>query len=294
MSDANAQRSAVRLLPSFPQAVAGLAWLWIGLLVAVPTALVVAASFLNRGQTAFVEGPPTLANYRRLLDPLYFDVFRHSLAMAGLSTTICIAAGYPFAWIVSRMGPRARPAMMFLVIVPFWTNSLVRTYAMKLLLATNGLVNTALQGLGLVDEPLRMLYTEGAVVVGLVYVLLPFAILPLYAVFEQLPRELLQASADLGAGRARTFLRVVLPITMPGVVAACLLTLLPGMGLFYVSDLLGGAKNLLVGNVVKNQFLDARDWPFGAAASVTLTLAMGVLLVAYRWSAKRVGMKDGG
>jgi len=165
---------------------------------------------------------------------------------------------------------------------------LVRTYAMKLLIATNGLVNQALLGLGWIDEPLRMLYTEGAVIAGLVYVLLPFMILPLYAIFEQLRNDLLEASADLGAGRWQTFYRVVLPLTMPGIIAGSLLVLLPAVGMFYVADVLGGAKNLLIGNIVKNQFLDARDWPFGAAASLLLTLAMGVLLYAYYLSVKLI------
>jgi spermidine/putrescine transport system permease protein len=201
---------------------------------------------------------------------------------------LCLFIGYPFAYLVSRYRAAMKPYLIFLVIVPFWTNSLVRTYAMKLLIATNGLVNQALLGLGLIDEPLRMLYTEGAVIAGLVYVLLPFMILPLYAIFEQLRSDLLEASADLGAGRWQTFYRVVLPLTMPGIIAGSLLVLLPAVGMFYVADVLGGAKNLLIGNIVKNQFLDARDWPFGAAASLLLTLAMGVLLYAYYLSVKLI------
>ena len=149
-------------------------------------------------------------------------------------------------------------------------------------------VTTTLLGLGIVDAPLRMLYTEGAVIAGLVYVLLPFMILPLYAVFEQLREDLLEVSSDLGAARWRTFRYVVLPLTMPGVLAGCLLVLIPAVGMFYVADVLGGARHLLIGNVIKNQFLDARDWPFGAAASILLTLAMALLLYAYYLSARMV------
>jgi spermidine/putrescine transport system permease protein len=228
----------------------------------------------------------SLQSYARLLDPVYAGVFLDSLGMALTTTLVCLLIGYPFAWAVSRLPARIKPLLIFLVILPFWTNSLVRTYAMKLLLATNGLTNQALLGLGVVDAPLRMLYTEGAVIAGLVYVLLPFMILPLYAVFEQLREDLLEVSSDLGAARWRTFRYVVLPLTMPGVLAGCLLVLIPAVGMFYVADVLGGAKHLLIGNVIKNQFLDARDWPFGAAASILLTLAMALLLYAYYLSAR--------
>lgn len=273
----------------FERAVVAVIWAWMSALVVAPTLLVLGASFGRRDEASFVVGPPTLANYARLLDPLYFDVFRASVEMAALTTVLCLAAGYPFAWIASRARPGVRPVLLFLVVAPFWTNSLVRVYAMNALLAVHGAVNAAARDLGLLERPLRMLYTRGAVVAGLTYLLLPFMILPLYAVFEQLRRDLLEASADLGAPRWRTFLHVVLPLTMPGIVAGCLLTFLPALGLFYIGDTLGGGRTLVAGNVIKNQFLDARDWPFGAAASVTLTVAMGVLLGAYWWTARRAG-----
>lgn len=259
------------------------------LLVLLPNLLVIGASFMTRDPSDFLSLPLTLDNYRRLMDPLYLQVFLHSLYMAAVTTVLCLLIGYPFAWALARVDKRWQTLLMFLLIVPFWTNSLVRTYAVKLLLASNGLINSALQSLGITEAPITMLYTEGAVIVGLVYLLLPFMILPLYAVFEDLRRELLLASHDLGAGRLATFFHVVLPLTLPGVIAGVLLVLLPAMGMFYVADVLGGAKNLLVGNVIKNQFLDARDWPFGAAASVLLTLAMAVLLLAHRLSRRRLG-----
>jgi spermidine/putrescine transport system permease protein len=258
------------------------------LFVFLPNLLVIVASFLVRDDVQFVRLEASLQNYARLLDPVYAGVFLDSLGMALTTTLVCLLIGYPFAYAVSRLPARIKPLLIFLVILPFWTNSLVRTYAMKLLLATNGLTNQALLALGVVDAPLRMLYTEGAVIAGLVYVLLPFMILPLYAVFEQLRADLLEVSSDLGAERWRTFRYVVLPLTMPGVLAGCLLVLIPAVGMFYVADVLGGAKHLLIGNVIKNQFLDARDWPFGAAASIVLTLAMALLLYAYYLSARMV------
>jgi spermidine/putrescine transport system permease protein len=278
----------MKLRTPFKTAVLTLIWGWMLLFVLAPNLLVVATSFLRRDDVHFIRWEGTLDNYLRLLAPDYAAVFAHSFYMALVTTVLCLIIGYPFAYVISRFRASIKPYLIFLVIVPFWTNSLVRTYAMKLLLATNGLVNQALLGLGLIDEPLRMLYTEGAVIAGLVYVLLPFMILPLYAIFEQLRNELLEASVDLGAGRWQTFYRVVLPLTMPGIIAGSLLVLLPAVGMFYVADVLGGAKNLLVGNIIKNQFLDARDWPFGAAASLLLTLAMGILLYAYYLSVKLI------
>jgi len=272
----------------FKTAVLTLIWGWMLLFVLVPNLLVIVTSFLRRDDVHFVRLEGTFDNYLRLFAPEYAEVFAHSFYMALVTTVLCLLIGYPFAYLVSRYRAAVKPYLIFLVIVPFWTNSLVRTYAMKLLIASNGLVNQALLGLGLIDEPLRMLYTEGAVIAGLVYVLLPFMILPLYAIFEQLRNDLLEASNDLGAGRWQTFYRVVLPLTMPGIIAGSLLVLLPAVGMFYVADVLGGAKNLLIGNIVKNQFLDARDWPFGAAASLLLTVAMGVLLYAYYLSVKLI------
>ncbi|MGF2687596.1 spermidine/putrescine ABC transporter permease PotB [Marinobacter sp. DUT-3] len=276
----------------FKTAVLVLVWGWLLLLVLTPNLLVVGASVMSRDAASFLSLPLNLDSYRRLLDPLYLEVFLHSLYMAGVTTALCLLIGYPFAWALSRVAKQRQTLLIFLLIVPFWTNSLVRTYALKLLLATNGLINNALMGLGLIEEPLRLLYTEGAVIVGLVYLLLPFMILPLYSVFEDLRHELLMASHDLGAGRLPTFIHVIVPLTLPGVLAGVMLVLLPAMGLFFVADILGGSRNLLVGNVIKNQFLDARDWPFGAAASILLTVAMALLLYAHKLSRSRLGEQE--
>lgn len=280
-------RRAPRAL--FRNAMLLLVWGWLLTLVLAPNLLVLGASLLTRDPLRFLRLPITADSYLRLFDPLYLAVFLHSLTMAVATTVICLLLGYPFAWALGHLDRRRRPLLIFLLILPFWTNSLVRTYAIKLLLAANGLINGALLGLGLVDAPVSLLYTEGAVIFGLVYLLLPFMILPLHAVFEDLRPELLLVSRDLGAGRIATFVHVILPLTLPGAIAGVLLVLLPALGMFYVADVLGGAKNLLVGNVIKDQFLDARDWPFGAAASVLLTAAMALLLAVQHWSRRRLG-----
>lgn len=272
--------------------VLALSWGWLLALVLAPNLLVLAASLLTRDPVHFLQLPLTLDSYRRLLDPLYLRVFLDSLALALATTLGCLLLGYPFAWALSRIRARWRPLLVFLLILPFWTNSLVRTYAIKQLLAANGPLNGALLALGLIDAPLELLYTQGAVILGLVYLLLPFMILPLYAVFEDLRPELLLASRDLGAGRFATFVHVLIPLTLPGILAGTLLVLLPALCMFYVADILGGARVLLVGNVIKNQFLDARDWPFGAAASILLTAAMAVLLFAHRLARCRLNEGD--
>jgi spermidine/putrescine transport system permease protein len=273
----------------FKTAVLVLVWGWLLFLVLAPNLLVVGASVMTRDPSTFIALPLNLDAYRQLFNPLYLDVFLHSLWMATLTTAICLLIGYPFAWALSKVQKRRQMLLIFLLIIPFWTNSLVRVYALKLILATNGLLNSALLWLGWISEPLQMLYTQGAVIIGLVYLLLPFMILPLYAVFDDLRQDVLLASHDLGAGRLATFKNVIIPLTLPGVLAGVMLVLLPAMGLFFVPDILGGSRNLLVGNVIKNQFLDARNWPFGAAASIVLTLTMALLMFAHRLSKQRLG-----
>ncbi|WP_201588677.1 spermidine/putrescine ABC transporter permease PotB [Psychrobacter fozii] len=276
----------------FRTATLWLIWGWLLIFALLPNILVIAVSFLTRDSSAFISLPVSIDSYARMIDPLYFGVFIHSLWMAGITTIICLLLGYPFAWLISRAKPRWQPLLMMLLILPFWTNSLVRTYALKLLFANNGLINKSLLAIGVIDTPIDILYTQGAVIAGLTYLLFPFMVLPLYAVFTDLRQDMLLASQDLGATKTQTFWHIVLPLTTPGIISGVLLVLLPAMGMFYVADILGGSRNLLVGNIIKNQFLDARDWPFGAAASVLLTLAMAVLLLAYRASSRRIGKTD--
>lgn len=260
---------------------------WLVLFVFLPNLMIIVTSFLTRDDAHFVAMVFSWDNYARLLDPLYFSVLLHSLNMAVIATVACLVLGYPFAWFLAKLPARVRPLLLFALIVPFWTNSLIRIYGLKIFLSTKGYLNTFLLWLGVIDEPIRIMYTPAAVIIGLVYILLPFMVMPLYSSIEKLDKPLLEAAKDLGAGKMQTFIRIIIPLTMPGIIAGCLLVLLPAMGLFYVSDLMGGAKNLLIGNVIKSQFLNIRDWPFGAATSIMLTLIMGLLLLVY-WRASRL------
>ncbi len=264
-----------------------LIWVWLLLFVLAPTLMVVVASLLERGESQFVIAEFTIDNFLRLFDPLYFQVFWNSIYLALVTTLICLLLGYPFAWMISRASPRLRPLLLVLVIIPFWTSSLVRTYAMVIILKANGLLNASLLWLGVTDKPLMLLFTEFAVIVGLVYSLLPFMILPLYAAMEKLDLRLLEAARDLGAGRVALFTRVVFPLTLPGVIAGCMLVFLPALGMFYIPDLLGGAKILLLGNLIKDQFLAARDWPFGSAISVLLLIFMALFMLLLVWARRR-------
>ncbi|WP_370620425.1 spermidine/putrescine ABC transporter permease PotB [Edwardsiella tarda] len=254
---------------------------WLSLFVFLPNLMIIATSFLTRDDANLVRMVFTWDNYQRLFDPLYAEVLLHSLNMALIATLSCLVIGYPFAFILARLPHRVRPLLLFLLIVPFWSNSLIRIYGLKLFLSTRGYLNEFLLWIGLIDQPLRLMYTSTAVVLGLVYILLPFMVMPLYSSIEKLDRSVLEAARDLGANKLHTFLRIIVPLTMPGIVAGCLLVMLPSLGLFYIADLLGGAKNLLIGNVIKSQFLNIRDWPFGAATSICLTLVMGVMLLIY-------------
>ncbi|MDE1242414.1 spermidine/putrescine ABC transporter permease PotB [Vibrio aestuarianus] len=264
---------------------------WLVLFVLIPNLMIIGTSFLTRDEANLIELTFTLDNYTRLLDSLYAKVLMHSFYMAIVATLLCLVIGYPFAYIVAKMPAKWRPIMLFLVIVPFWTNSLIRTYGLKIVLGTQGILNQALLGLDIIDKPLRIMYTETAVMIGLVYILLPFMILPLYSAIEKLDGTYIEAARDLGANKLQTLLKVVLPLTMPGIIGGCLLVLLPALGMFYIADLLGGAKNLLIGNVIKSQVLNARDWPFGAATSIALTLAMAVMLYAYYRAGKLLNKK---
>jgi spermidine/putrescine transport system permease protein len=251
------------------------------LTLVAPSAIIVAYSALTRGAYGGVERPFTIENYTRLFDPLYAAIFWRSLWIAGLATTLCIALGFPLALFISRSGAR-KNLYLSLVILPFWTSFLIRTYAWMFLLRDTGLINTALQALHVIREPLPMLYNDGAVILGLVYGFLPFAVLPMYATLERLDRSLLEAAADLGAKPRDALWRVTIPLCAPGIRAAAILVFVPSLGTYLTSDLLGGSKTILIGNLVQNQFTASRDWPFGAAASIALMAVAMILLFAVR------------
>ena len=259
----------------------------------MPNLLVVITSFLTRDSLEIASLPITAESYIRTLDWLYLKVLWDSLRISFIAMIVCLIIGYPFAMGVARLPKKWQPIILFLVILPFWTNSLVRTYALQFLLGNQGVINNLLITLGIISKPLPLIYTEFSVIVGLCYILIPFMILPLYSALEKLDVRLYQAAQDLGANAWSRFWRITVPLTSPGIIAGCLMVLLPAMGMFYISDLLGGAKNLLLGNIIKTQFLVTRDWPFGSALSVLLIVLLGFMLWLY-YKATSFVNKQGG
>jgi spermidine/putrescine transport system permease protein len=253
-------------------------WLAMALLFAAPLAIVLAYSLLTRGVYGGVEHPWTAESYGRLIDPLYLVILLRSFIMALVATALCLVFAFPAALFISR-AHRHKNLYLQLVMLPFWTSFLVRTYAWLFLLRDTGLINTALHALGIIHEPLQMLYTNGAVLLGLVYGYLPFMVLPIYAILERLDPSLTEAAADLGARPWRTVFSVIVPLSKPGIIAGCVLVFIPCLGAYLTPDLLGGGRTVLVGNLVQNQFTTARDWPFGSAVSIVLM----VLVTALVW-----------
>ena len=249
--------------------------------IAVPAGIIGVYSVLSRGAYGGVELPWTIENYSRLIDPLYGEIFVRSLALAATATVICIVLGFPLALFIVQSGTR-KNLYLSLVILPFWTSFLIRLYAWMFLLRDTGLINSVLQSLGLIRQPLPLLYNTGAVLLGLVYGFLPFAVLPIYATLERLDKSLLEAAADLGARPIAVLTRVTLPLCAPGIGAAAILVFVPCLGTYITSDLLGGSKTILIGNLVQNQFTTARDWPFGAAVSIVLVIIAVLLMFAVR------------
>lgn len=246
--------------------------LWMGLLFFVPLCLVVVISFASRGTYGGIVWSLSLTNYLDLLHPLYARILGQSLLMAAGTTLLCLIMGFPLAYYIARAAPRRQGIWLLLVMIPFWTNFLVRTYAWMFILRTEGLLNTLLLKLGLIATPIELLYSNTAVVIGLVYGYLPFMVLPLYVALERVDRTLVEAAWDLYATRWAVFWRVILPLARPGIMAGCLLVFIPSLGAFLTPDLLGGARSMMIGNLIQHEFLVARDWPLGAAISCVLML----------------------
>jgi spermidine/putrescine transport system permease protein len=232
----------------------------------------------------------TLDNYRRVLDPIYLHIFWRSIVYAGLTTVICVVIGYPVAYFIARTREEWRHKLLLLVMIPFWTSFLIRTYAWITILKQEGLLNGLLRALRIDTAPLDLLYTPTAVIIGLVYAYLPFMILPIYGSAEKLENAVIEAAYDLGAGPVRAFSAVIVPLTMPGIAAGTLLVFVPAIGMFAITDLMGGAKVPMIGNVIQNQFLQARDWPFGAALGVVFMLMFAVTY----WIVQRRGAQLAG
>ena len=252
----------------------------VAVLFLAPLGVVCLYSFLTRGAYGGVGPPWSAANFVRLFDPLYAVILIRSLLMAACATLLCLVLAFPAAWFISRAG-RRKNLYLHLVIIPFWTSFLVRTYAWLFLLRDTGLFNTVLQAVGLIREPLPLLYNDGAVLLGLVYGYLPFMVLPIYATLERLDRNLLEAAADLGARPWATLTRVIVPLSAPGIRAGAVLVFIPTLGAYLTPDLMGGGKSIMIGNLIQNQFTTARDWPFGSAVSLALMVLAMLLLFGF-------------
>jgi len=250
------------------------------LFFAVPLGIVVVLSVLTRGDYGGAEQPWSSESYRRLFDPLYGLILWRSIWIAALATALCVLLGFPLALYISR-AQKYRSLLLQLVILPFWTSFLIRTYAWLFLLRDTGLVNTALLKLGAIHQPLPLLYNDGAVLLGLVYGYLPFMVLPIYAALERMDPSLAEAAADLGAKPLSIVLRVIAPLASAGVLAGSLLVFIPCLGAYLTPDLMGGGRTVMVGNLVQNQFTTARDWPFGSAVSLALMAITALMLALF-------------
>jgi spermidine/putrescine transport system permease protein len=252
--------------------------LWALAFVVAPAAIMLVYSFAHRGTLGGVVLGVTLENYAGVVDPVYLQIVVRSIVYAGLTTLLCLAAGYPVAYVIGRADPRWRNLLLMAVMVPFWTSFLIRTYAWVTILKSEGLLNSLLLQLQWISEPLELLYTPGAVVLGLVYTFLPFMILPIFSSVEKLDGALIEAALDLGAGPLRAFSRVIMPLTSPGIAAGVLLVFVPALGIYAVNDILGGGRIDMIGNIIENQFKgNARNWPFGAALGTTLLLSFSLI-----------------
>lgn len=261
-------------------------WTWLIIFALLPFCLVGVASFLTHDESHLLQFPITFSNYNAINNSIYLRIFNQSLYLAGICTFICLIMGYPFAYAIARLHGSLKNALILFIIIPFWTSSLIRTYSMIAMLKPKGIINSLLLWLGVIDKPLAILFSDTAVIIGTVYNLLPFMILPLLTNIERLDNQLIDAARDLGANRITTFRKVILPLTMPGILSGCILVFLPAMTIFYIPDLLGGAKTVMLGNLIQNQFLLSQNWPLGAAISVIFTLLLVLLLLAY-WHSTR-------
>lgn len=259
--------------------------LWLFIFFLIPLGIMLIYSFCEHTYSsdmrAGVSWSFTFENYLNAFDKSYLQAIIRSFWIATVNTIICLIVGYPIAYYISHRKPRFKNALLILVIIPFWTNFIVRTYAWMVILRENGLINAILSKMGLINDPLQMLFTNGAVITGLVYGYLPFMILPLYASIEKVNPSLLEASYDLGANRFQTFFKVMLPLTMPGIIAGSILVFVPTLGAFVTPDLLGGAKVMMIGNIIQNQYTKVRNWPFGSALSFILLNAVLAMLFLY-------------
>lgn len=250
--------------------------------VALPIIYLIVLSFMTRAETWGVVNDFTFDNYRKIWNPVYLNTFRESFQLAILTTICTLVIGYPFGYFMARLEKKARSMMMLLVVIPFWTSALMRMYGWIIIFRSNGLLDKLLMGSGITEDPLKLLYSYPAVLVGMVYSLLPFMILSVYSSTDKMDWSLVEASRDLGATRLQAFLTVTVKMTLPGIMSGIVLVFIPSMGLFFIADILGGGKVMLVGNLIQNQLNNGRDWPFAAALSVVLMIFTSVMIWLYR------------
>ncbi len=261
------------------------ALVWMGVFFALPLLVVLLISFASRGIYGGVEWTFTLASYRDLADPLYLYIYARSFALALATTALCLCLGFPLAYYIAKAPARWQGIWLVLVLIPFWTNFLVRTYAWMNVLRADGLLNALLMAPGIISEPIEILYSDLAVLIGLVYGYLPFMVLPLYAAIERLDDLLVDAARDLYASGWAVLTRVIIPLTKPGIVAGCLLVFIPSLGAYITPDLLGGARSMMIGTFIQHEYLVVRDWPLGSAASFVLM----AMVVVGLWGYQRAG-----
>jgi len=254
---------------------------WLTILIALPLVYLFVISFCGTDEAHNIVFSFSARNYARLFDATVITIYRNSLTIAALSTVICILIAYPFAAIMCYTTPLKKTLMLIFLMLPFWTNSVIRLYSWRTILGTNGYLNILLQKAGIISQPLDMMFTQGAVVLGMVYTLLPFMVLPIQTVIDKLDKGLIEASKDLGAKPVATFVNITLPLTAPGIFAGSIMVFIPCLGYFFVSNLMGGGTNQLVGNVISRQFKESYNWPYGAALSVVLIIVTLVLVKLY-------------
>ena len=269
-------------------ATAGPVSFWMIVFVLLPMIYVVVISFMSRNVYGGIDYSFTLSNYKEMLEPLYMKVIWKSLRLAVLTTVLCLLLGYPLAYYIAGKPSRTAAKLIMLVMIPYWTNSLVRLYSYNLLGATNGPINNFLLKTGAIEVPIDLLYSDSIVIVGLLTAMLPFSVLPLYTSIEKLDHSLIEASKDLGANSFTTFRKVTIPLTMPGIIGCVLLVFIPSLGMYYVPEALGGGKVMLIGSLIRNQFLVTKNWPFGAS----LAILMIVMTLVLMWIYTRIASLD--
>ncbi|MGN7360846.1 ABC transporter permease [Paenibacillus sp. SAF-054] len=255
--------------------------LWMALFLLIPMVIVVVISFMNRDTLGNVVFGFSLTGYKTFFDSLYLGIYWDTLVLSVLTTLICLLVSYPLAYYIANAAPKIQTWGLILITIPFWINFLIRTYAWVLLLRTQGIVNSLLLHFGWIQDPVQMLYTKGAVLLGMVYNFIPFMVLPIYVALEQMDKRLLDAASDLGASRWKAFRHITLPQSKSGIMTGCVLVYVSTTGMFVVTDILGGAKSMMISNIIQSQYLGARNWPFGSALSVIFVITSLILILLF-------------